>query len=161
MVVPCSGWQSGPDGVITGMFERGALKWWVMLACGLGLMIAGGFGILEREESESRRPGDPTGFYFNRLLISDLEAGNYAQALEHAEEVIASPESRAIGYYNKACIMALMGKPEEALAALDASLLRGYNNFGHIAADPDLDPIRALPEFAEIIARYQPPNATR
>ena len=37
-----------------------------------------------------------------------------------------------------------------ALATLRQSIAAGYSNFKHLASDPDLAPLRDLPEFQEL-----------
>ena len=38
-----------------------------------------------------------------------------------------------------------------ALATLRQSIAAGYSDFRHMASDPDLAPLRDLPEFKELI----------
>ena len=58
-------------------------------------------------------------------------------------------------YYDAACLYALMGRTEQALSAFDKALSLGYRDFQHIAADTDLDAIRDLPRFTEILNKYR------
>ena len=46
-----------------------------------------------------------------------------------------------------------MGEKEQALAYLKQSLEKGYRQFAHMQTDYDLDLIRNLPEFKNLIDR--------
>ena len=41
----------------------------------------------------------------------------------------------------------------EAIEALGRAIAQGYNDFAHIEADSDLDPLRDLPSFQELLRR--------
>ena len=58
-------------------------------------------------------------------------------------------------YYNKACFYSLVGKTDEAIEYLKKSLENGWRDFSHIGYDPDLDAIRELPKFKELIKEYK------
>jgi formylglycine-generating enzyme required for sulfatase activity len=45
---------------------------------------------------------------------------------------------------------------ERAIALLRAAITNGYSDFDHIQEDADLDPIRSLPAFGELMAAGQP-----
>ena len=62
----------------------------------------------------------------------------------------------ASSYYNLACSHSNNSSPDQALAAFEKSLELGYNSFEHILTDADLDPIRELPKFSQIIIKYSP-----
>ncbi len=77
------------------------------------------------------------------------------EALEWMEKLVASaPENNGI-YYDKACLLARMGKLEESINALRISLEKGNRAFAHIEHDNDMDPIREHPEFIALIAEYK------
>lgn len=77
------------------------------------------------------------------------------EAVEWMEKIIANdPENSGI-YYDKACLYARMGKTDEALVALRVALEKGYRSFAHIENDDDIDPIRNLSEFIELINKYK------
>ena len=79
------------------------------------------------------------------------------------------PHSRAsrrtsISAYNAACAYALasqaLGRKDQtkskpladrAIGLLKAAIASGYSDFNHMQEDADLDPIRGLPEFGEIM----------
>jgi eukaryotic-like serine/threonine-protein kinase len=54
--------------------------------------------------------------------------------------------------YNVACVKALAGRREEALAMLRQSVDHGFRNAEAMATDEDLESVRADPRFAPIVA---------
>ena len=105
---------------------------------------------------------------FNEILKLDTiaESGSCRQyallfldkkdeALEWMEKIIAVDEEYNGGYYDKACLLARMGKLEDAVAALRLSLEKGFRSFAHIEHDDDMDAIRNLPEFIALIEEYK------
>ena len=105
---------------------------------------------------------------FNEILKLDTVAASgscrqYAllfldkkdEALKWMEEIIAVDIEDNGAYYDKACLLARMGKLDESVAALRLSLEKGYRSFAHIEHDDDMDPIRNLPEFISLIEEYK------
>lgn len=114
--------------------------------------------------------GDNTGAKadFNAILqrdtvVSSNSCRQYAlhflgqdkEAEKWMEKVIASNPEDAGNYYDKACLFARMGRLPESVAALRTSFEKGHRNFAHIRLDDDMDPIREMPEFKELIAEYE------
>ena len=81
--------------------------------------------------------------------------GQDKEAEEWMEKVIASDPDDSGNYYDKACLLARMGRLQESVTALRTSFEKGHRNFAHIRLDDDMDPIRELPEFKELIAEYE------
>ena len=57
-------------------------------------------------------------------------------------------------HYNLACSQAMTGELEPALATLDRALALGYQDIPHLETDSDLDAIRDLPGFRDIMAQH-------
>lgn len=55
--------------------------------------------------------------------------------------------------YNKACLLSLMGRKQDALAALSQAVDAGYDECVHLGRDNDLDNIRSTKEFDAILAK--------
>ncbi len=68
------------------------------------------------------------------------------------------PESPR-AFYNLACSYALLGRPEDALGALERALEYGFDDAQHLARDDDLKSLRDDPRFAEIIVRVRAKRA--
>ena len=100
-----------------------------------------------------------------------------AQGSKNADAVGAVAKLRELGtatagqLYNAACVYSLCAaaiKPDpdpltaeqsaarqqhiaDALATLREAIAAGYKDFAHMQTDPDLTPLRDLPEFKELI----------
>ena len=81
--------------------------------------------------------------------------GNNDKAIEVMDTLIARDSTRAGIYYEAACLYSKMNKQEEALSYLETSLKKGYRRFAHIEMDHDMDNIRELPRFKELIESYK------
>ena len=57
-------------------------------------------------------------------------------------------------YYDAACLYSIMNEKELALKHLDLSFQKGYRDFNHIKVDDDMDNIRELPEFKNLVQKY-------
>ena len=58
-------------------------------------------------------------------------------------------------YYNAACLYSLAGEPKQAISYLRTAMENGYRCFAHIEEDSDLNNIRQLPEFKQLIKEYK------
>ena len=60
-----------------------------------------------------------------------------------------------VAVYNRACELALEGKVEPAFAALEEAVGQGFGRIGfdHLAADPDLVPLRGDPRWGALLRR--------
>ena len=81
--------------------------------------------------------------------------GNNDKAIEVMDTLIARDSTRAGIYYEAACLYSKKNKQEEALSYLETSLEKGYRRFAHIEMDHDMDNIRELPRFKELIESYK------
>lgn len=71
------------------------------------------------------------------------------------DKIIETDKDNSGFYYDKACLLSLMGRQQDAIASLRVSLEKGYRSFIHIGRDSDLDSIRNLPEFITLIEEYK------
>ena len=81
--------------------------------------------------------------------------GRDDEAAEWMEKIIADDPTDNSNYYDKSCLMARMGRLEEAVEALRKAFELGYRSFAHIEHDDDMDAIRELPEFKALIEEYK------
>lgn len=90
------------------------------------------------------------------------DLGHILTRLERFEEGLAidrqlverMPED-ATAHYNLACSLALCGRPEEALAALEAAFTLGYRDVEHLLQDADLATLRGRSGFERLIGRMR------
>jgi hypothetical protein len=80
------------------------------------------------------------------------EAGRYAEAADRGRELLeTTPHPRVL--YNVACCESLAGRTADAIGHLRLAI-DGWEGCRELARqDPDFDPIRAEPAFAELIER--------
>lgn len=81
--------------------------------------------------------------------------GRTDEAIAFCDSIIACDTLQAGSYYDAACLRIRMERNDEALEYLRQAFEHGYHNFAHIADDYDLDPVRELPEFRELIDEAQ------
>lgn len=81
--------------------------------------------------------------------------GNAEKAIETMQHILANDTTDVSGnLYNAACVYGRIGRNAEALKYLAEALDKGYRNMRHIMVDYDLDAVREMPEFKELIERY-------
>lgn len=81
--------------------------------------------------------------------------GHDDEAIDWMDAILASDSISSGNYYDKACLLARMNRPYEALNVLRDALKRGFRSFAHIEHDNDMNPIRFLPEFQSLINEYK------
>lgn len=81
--------------------------------------------------------------------------GNYEKAIEVMDSIIVRDSTEAGTFYDAACLYSKMGKTEEALKYLEKALKMGYKRFAHMDNDHDLDSLRNLPEFIDLVKKYK------
>lgn len=85
-----------------------------------------------------------------------LELGQKEEAVNFMNRVIAEDEEDVAGnYYNATCLYSRMGETDKALEAFKIALENGYSRFSHMDNDDDLDGIRNLPLFKELMLEYR------
>ena len=103
----------------------------------------------------SAAPGKPyvvTGWDVFAPLFSLYEAGEYEQAADKANQVLADNPPYAYAYYNTACFESMAGRLDDAVAHLQRAVELDPALAKLVADDEDLVAIRERPEFAEIVA---------
>jgi non-specific serine/threonine protein kinase len=102
------------------------------------------------EKYSENHPDDARALYLGATIFARI--GEHAKGYEWARRAIAiDPEETSI-LYNVACVYALLGKTEDALASLGKVMEHGtfYKNWA--AKDSDLDSLRADPRFHALIS---------
>lgn len=91
----------------------------------------------------------------NRLGIELLYAGEWDEAILEFRRMLWCRADDDVSSYNVACGHALAGRVDAALLALRRSVRNGYRNPLHMAADPDLDSVRADGRFQRLLSRLR------
>lgn len=81
--------------------------------------------------------------------------GRDEEAVEMIKQIIEEDPYSPGSWYDNACLYALMGRGDDAIAALKTSFEKGYRSFTHIENDSDMDSIRDREDFKELIAKYR------
>jgi hypothetical protein len=89
-------------------------------------------------------------FYQPQEFFAKKDPRRAALSLEIAAAF--KPDS-VVAWYDLACARARAGDSRRALEALKTAIDKGFPDAKHVATDPDLESLRGLPEFQELIKR--------
>lgn len=82
--------------------------------------------------------------------------GNAEKAIETMQYILDNDTSNVIGtLYNAACIYARLGQKSEAIRMLKQAIEKGYRDIWHIKADYDMNSLRDMPEYQQIISTFE------
>lgn len=86
------------------------------------------------------------------IVLSQM--GRKAEAIEQYREVVRNqPDYNPSLYYNIACYYAVEGQLTRGMEWLKKAVSHGYDNWELIRSDPDLQNLRGLPEYRDLISR--------
>ena len=94
----------------------------------------------------------PRSWELNRDVIPLLDAGRHAEARELLLDALERYEDRDTVLYNLACAEAQLGQTDAAFRHLGEAFRLRPAFAEHAGDDPDLEPLRADPRFAELTA---------
>jgi tetratricopeptide (TPR) repeat protein len=86
-----------------------------------------------------------------RLAESLARQDRHAELLPLDRHLAELRPTDPIVHYHLACTLARLDDVSGALAMLRQAIRLGYDDFGHIETDPDLDVLRDLPEFSKLL----------
>lgn len=81
---------------------------------------------------------------------------DWEKAEAHYQGAIKANPGYGLAYYNYACLLSVKGRTKEALTALKNALEYGYTDAGWLMRDKELDNIRSLPGFNQLIKKHFP-----
>ncbi len=116
--------------------------------------VAGARGDLDtalREYELARPQLGHTPYLRTQIAALYLEFGRAAEAYDLLDGLIRSGHIDPVIYYNQACALAHLRRPDEALRTLTRAVRAGYNNLQNLYEDPDLDPLREDPRFLDVL----------
>ena len=90
-----------------------------------------------------------------RLARIYSREGDYDKAIQAYMAIIRQKPDIAGLYYNIACLYAKQNRKTAAMQWLKMGINRGYDNWNLIQTDRDLDNIRHLPEYKDLIGNRQ------
>jgi adenylate cyclase len=94
-------------------------------------------------------PDDRTARTQRAYLIE--AAGRTEEALKEAEDLLSVADLDTSNCYNLACVLVHAGERKMAIQTLDRAIARGFRSIETLEEDPDLEPIRAMPEFQGLL----------
>lgn len=77
------------------------------------------------------------------------------EALAWMQKIIDEDPSDAGNWYDFSCLYTRMIRIEDAMKALEKAFELGYRNFGHLEYDYDMDRLRNLPRYKELVTKYR------
>jgi tetratricopeptide (TPR) repeat protein len=80
--------------------------------------------------------------------------GRYDRSLEIDRRLVSLVPHDCVARYNLACALAVQGSPRQAIEELGVAMEYGYDDFGHLEIDPDLDSIRHLPAYQALLRQH-------
>ena len=98
---------------------------------------------------------EPTPDDYQVSMYAYQAFGNIEKAVEIMDTIIARDTTCAGAYYEAACLYSRMRQTDKALDYLEKSLSMGYKRFAHIDIDYDMDNLRDLPRFQDMIKSYR------
>ena len=84
------------------------------------------------------------------------KTGRIADGLKMDRKLVRLLPKNATAHYNLACSLALSKRKADALRTLAHAVKLGYTDFDWMAQDPDLEGLKAHPEFRQLIDQLKP-----
>ncbi|MEP7236134.1 MAG: hypothetical protein ABI778_12640, partial [Ignavibacteriota bacterium] len=81
--------------------------------------------------------------------------GRQVDALAFADKLSAIDSLDGGCHYNLACLYLRSNHPEQGMRSLRRAVQEGYNNREDFRRDPDLDPLRGMVEFEEMVKEME------
>lgn len=78
----------------------------------------------------------------------------YARSLEIDRRLVNLVPHDCVARYNLACSLAMQGAPRQAIEELSRAIEYGYDDFGHLEIDPDLESVRKLPAYRDLLRQF-------
>lgn len=113
---------------------------------------------------ELRRAADENPYevgLVRNLAFALREAGDVAGSREAFAHALALGGGHWQDHWNLACVEAVLGHADEALAGIERSLEAGLTDDELLLRDPDLEELRADPRFRALTGLFPPEGLTR
>ena len=92
--------------------------------------------------------------YANRA-VAYMQQRKFNKALDDLKQAESlSPNDRMI-HYNYVALYSLQNQLDRSLDSLDRALAQGFNNYDALRNDPDLNNVRAHPEFMRTLEKHK------
>ena len=97
-----------------------------------------------------QNPDDSRARMFYAVTLAEM--GRNEEAIREGSMALELSPGDSVMLYNGACLYSRLGETKRAVDTLRQAMAGGYENFGWMKHDSDLDPIRDDPEFVELMA---------
>jgi hypothetical protein len=136
-------------------FEKNAGSWREKMEEGQGWMQRGFFERARRmfKQAADLNPTRPEAF--NGIGVTYYARGDYEEALSWYKLSLEVDPNFGDGYYNMACIYALMKKKSLAFRYLHIAVLNGYLEHQALVSDPDLNNLRDDDRYQGILRKMK------
>jgi adenylate cyclase len=99
-----------------------------------------------------QNPDDARARIIHAIALAELNKKE--EALRESAQALELSQSDALMLYNCTCLYTRLGDPERAIETLHRAIAAGYQNYGWIKQDPDLNAIRDRPEFLALMSGH-------
>ncbi|MCX6951551.1 MAG: hypothetical protein NTV51_05110 [Verrucomicrobia bacterium] len=82
--------------------------------------------------------------------------GRIADGLKMDRRLVKLQPANATAHYNLACSLALSKRKTDALRSLRNAIELGYRDFDWMQQDPDLEALKAHPDFLALLEQLKP-----
>jgi hypothetical protein len=82
--------------------------------------------------------------------------GRVADGLKMDRKLVKLQPANATAHYNLACSLALSKRKADALRSLRHAVALGYRDFDWMKQDPDLEELKAHPDFVSLLEPLKP-----
>ena len=108
-------------------------------------------GLQVAEKHLELNPDDARALYLGAGALVQL--GERERGIEWARRARAmDPEDSGV-LYNVACVYAILGQNDDAIACLEKSVSNGFGHREWLENDSDLDPLRGDPRFKALLSK--------
>jgi tetratricopeptide (TPR) repeat protein len=98
-----------------------------------------------------QNPDDSRARMFYAIALAEI--GKTKEAVAEGDAALELSPDDSVMLYNGACLYARLGEIRRAVSTLKEAISAGVTNYGWMAHDPDLDPLRGDPEFIALFEK--------
>jgi tetratricopeptide (TPR) repeat protein len=90
-----------------------------------------------------------------KMAIAKMAQGKLDEAEKDLNDARARAPKQPLVYYNMAILRLKQQRTDDALKEFEASFIAGFSYFDQMDQDSDLDGLRKMPRFVELVAKYR------
>ena len=107
-------------------------------------------------QAAMKLPGSKSDVIRTKSLSGPSPVGGAFGGTESQSSTTLDEFERQAANYNMACAHAQLDQTAAAVQALEQAFQAGFDNFATVRDDPDLDPVKATPQFDKLMQKYEP-----